>query len=108
MLAEPAQILSYISYSAAIHLHMICTLIRFGKIVLESLKFKKVVLPKFYILIKKICFQFNLDQTWSDCSTHEYYNLTKFGQDCTMYRLGTKISKNDVQIMIEFDIFDYN
>ena len=23
------------------------------------------------------------DQTWSDCSTHECYNLTEFGQDWT-------------------------
>ena len=38
------------------------------------------VLPKFCILIKKFCFQSNLDQIWSDCSSHEYYNLTKFGQ----------------------------
>ena len=29
------------------------------------------------------CFQSNLDQTWSDCSTHVCYNLTKFGQDWT-------------------------
>ena len=31
----------------------------------------------------KFFFQSNLDQTWSDCSTHKYYNMTKFGQDWT-------------------------
>ena len=41
------------------------------------------VLPKFCILIKKFCFQSNLDQTWSDFSTHEHCNLTKFGHDWT-------------------------
>ena len=50
---------------------------------LEARKFKKGVLLKFCILIKIFCFKSNLDQTWSDCSTHEYCNLTKFGQDWT-------------------------
>ena len=33
--------------------------------------------------VKFFCFQSNINQTWSDCSTHEYFNLTKFGQDWT-------------------------
>ena len=30
---------------------------------------------------KNFCFLADLDQTWLDCSTHEFCNLTKFGQD---------------------------
>ena len=44
---------------------------------------QKGVLPKFCILIRIFCFQSNLDQTWSDCSTHENCNLTKIGQNWT-------------------------
>ena len=36
--------------------------------------------------MKFFCFQSNLDLTKSDCSTHEYCNLIKFGQDCTQYK----------------------
>ena len=49
-------------------------------IFLEAAFFKKGVLTTFWPFF---CFQSNLDQTQSDCSTHEYYNLTKFGQDWT-------------------------
>ena len=30
---------------------------------------------------KLFCFTFNFDETFLDCSTHEYYNLTKFRQN---------------------------
>ena len=43
--------------------------------------FKKGVLTTFWPKIIFFCFQSNIDQTWSDFSTHEYCNLTKFGQD---------------------------
>ena len=39
------------------------------------------------------CFQSNLDQTWSDCSTHEYLNLTKFGQNWTKYKKNLSLCK---------------
>ena len=51
--------------------------------ILEAAFFKKGVLTTFWPIIKIFCFQSNLDQTWSDCSTHECYNLTEFGQDWT-------------------------
>ena len=50
---------------------------------LEAVFFKKGVLTTFWPMIKIICFQSNLDQTWSDCSSHECYNLTEFDQDWT-------------------------
>ena len=50
---------------------------------LEAAFFKKGVLTTFWPIIILFCFQSNLDQTWSDCSTYEYYNLTEFGQDWT-------------------------
>ena len=51
--------------------------------VLGAAFFKKGVLTTFWRIIKIFCFQSNLDQTWSDCSTHECYDLTKFVQDWT-------------------------
>ena len=56
------------------------TLLLEGKY-LELPFFKKWLLLKFCILIKKFCFLFNLNQTWSDCSTHG------FGQDWTEFFL---------------------
>ena len=50
---------------------------------LEAGFFKKGVLTTFWPIINFFCFQSNLDQTQSDCSAHEQYNLTKFGQDLT-------------------------
>ena len=52
---------------------------------LELPSFKKWLLLKFCILIKKFCLLFNLNQTWSDCSTHEYCNVTKFREDWTEF-----------------------
>ena len=49
----------------------------------EAEFFRKGSLLLFGLVIKIFCFESNLDQTWSDCSTHEYYNLTLFGQDWT-------------------------
>ena len=45
--------------------------------------FKKKVILKFSIVIILFCFQSNIEQTQSNCSTHDYCNLTKFGQDWT-------------------------
>ena len=50
---------------------------------LEAAFFRKGSLLLFGLVIKTFFFQSNLDQTKSDCSTHEYCNLTKFGQDWT-------------------------
>ena len=50
-------------------------------------------------MIKIICFQSNLDQTWSDCSTHECYNLTEFDQDWTENKkiiIGQKVVRTPV------------
>ena len=33
------------------------------------------------LLIKFFCFWSDFDETWWDCSTHEYYNLTNFRQN---------------------------
>ena len=52
-------------------------------LLLEAAFFKKGVLTTFWPIIIFFCFQSNIDQTWSDCTTHECYNLTKFGQDWT-------------------------
>ena len=60
------------------------TLLLEGKY-LELPFFKKWLLLKFCILIKIFCFLFNLNQTWSDCSTHGYCNVTKFGEDWTEF-----------------------
>ena len=32
-------------------------------------------------VIKDFCFSSNFDESWSHCSTHEYYNLTNFHQN---------------------------
>ena len=51
---------------------------------LESLKFKKGSCQNFaQWQVKFFCFQSNLNQTWSNCSTHEYCNLVNFGHDWT-------------------------
>ena len=55
-------------------------------------------MPKFCILLNCFCFQSNLDQTWSDCSTHECYNLTKFGQDWTENKKKIIIGQKVVRI----------
>ena len=49
----------------------------------EAEFFRKGSLLLFGLVIKFFCFESNLDQTWSDCITHEYCNLTLFGQDWT-------------------------
>ena len=49
----------------------------------EAEFFRKGSLLLFGLVIKIFCFESNLDQTWSDCSSHEYYNLNKFGHDWT-------------------------
>ena len=69
---------------------------------LEARKFKKGVLLKFCILIKFFCFQSNHDQSWSDCSTHEYCNLTKFGQDWTENKNFLSVCKILVGPLLKF------
>ena len=32
-------------------------------------------------VIKDFCFSSNFDESWSHCSTHQYYNLTNFPQN---------------------------
>ena len=32
-------------------------------------------------VIKDFCFSSNFDESWSHCSTHQYYNLTNFHQN---------------------------
>ena len=32
-------------------------------------------------VIKDFCFSSNFDESWSHCSTHQYYNLTTFPQN---------------------------
>ena len=59
---------------------MLCVESFIYKQLVHILSTKKGVLQKFCILMKNFCFQSNLDQFWPDCRTHEYCNLTKFGQ----------------------------
>ena len=40
----------------------------------------ELVFNKNGLLIKLFCFWSYFDETWWDCSTHAYYNLTKFHQ----------------------------
>ena len=55
----------------------------YSQIYTKGCVFLKRILTTFWPIIILFCFQSNLDQTQSDCSTHEYYNLTKFGLDWT-------------------------
>ena len=57
---------------------------RYRKIhILESTQFKKGSCHNSILMKKIFCFQSNLEQTRSDFSTHEFFNLTKFGEDWT-------------------------
>ena len=48
----------------------------------ESFYFTNVLQNRFNIAeAQTFCFTFDFDETFLDCSTHEYYNLTKFRQN---------------------------
>ena len=48
--------------------------------------------------------QRQFDQTWSDCSTIEYYNLTKFGQDWTKNKNCSSVCKILAGPLLKFQL----